>query len=222
MEGGTHNPFAPPFEFLERVFLPVLRKLGVDASLTLEETGFAPAGGGRISAIVKPCAALGILDFHDRGTQVERNITVVSRRLRDHIPARMLDSARELLKWEEGVVESRNAGPGVGACLLVEQRFEHGIELCSSFGETGVMAEKVGHRAAKAMANFIGSGAAVGRCLADQLLLPMALAGQGSFNTMSPDNHVPTNIGVIEKFLPVRFSIEDHARGTKRISCVTV
>jgi len=221
LEGGTHNPFAPPFEFLDRVFLPVLKSLGIDATLTLEETGFAPAGGGRISAVIQPSGKPGVLDLHDRGEPLARSITAVSRRLRDHIPGRMLDAARELLQWEEGQLEPRDAGPGVGACLLVEQRFEHAIELCSAFGEHGVMAEKVAHRAAKAMQNFIGSRAAVGRCLADQLLLPMALASSGSFTTMAPDEHVPTNIGVIEKFLLVRFRIEDLPRGLKRISCET-
>jgi RNA 3'-terminal phosphate cyclase (ATP) len=63
------------------------------------------------------------------------------------------------------------------------------------------------------MNDFIGCGAPVGRCLADQLLLPIALAGGGSFSTMAPDAHVPTNIAVIEKFLPVRFTLTKEARG---------
>ncbi len=64
--------------------------------------------------------------------------------------------------------------------------------------------------------DFISSNAAVGRHLADQLLLPMALAGSGGFTTMVPDDHVPTNISVIEKFLPVKFRIDDADQG-KRI-----
>ena len=85
------------------------------------------------------------------------------------------------------------------------------------FGEQRATAEKLGHRAAKLMQDFIGSKAPVGRCLADQLLLPMALAGDGRIVTMSPDAHVPTNIAVIEKFLPVKFRVQDGERGTKVI-----
>lgn len=54
LEGGTHNPQAPPFEFLDQVFLPAMRRMGFEVSLTLDQTGFAPAGGGRITAQIRP------------------------------------------------------------------------------------------------------------------------------------------------------------------------
>ena len=108
--------------------------------------------------------------------------------------------------------------PGRGVCCLYEAQFENTAELSSSFGETNVTAERVGHRAAKSLQDFIGSQAPVGRHLADQLLLPMALAGSGSFTTMIPDDHVSTNCSIIEKFLPVRFKIEQGERGRCMIS----
>ena len=37
LEGGTHNPFAPPFPFLEQSFLPLLERIGYRATLTLEQ-----------------------------------------------------------------------------------------------------------------------------------------------------------------------------------------
>src|SRR5687768_8335334 len=47
LEGGTHNPMAPPFDFLERVYLPLLERMGPRVSMTLERPGFYPAGGGK-------------------------------------------------------------------------------------------------------------------------------------------------------------------------------
>jgi RNA 3'-terminal phosphate cyclase (ATP) len=89
--------------------------------------------------------------------------------------------------------------------------------MTSAFGETNVTAERVGRKTAKALMDFISSGTAVGRHLADQLLVPMAIAGGGSFTTMVPGNHVPTNISVIEKFLPVKFHIDEEDRGRRVI-----
>lgn len=129
----------------------------------------------------------------------------------------MLDAAVEILPTKDAAVESREPGPGAGICCLVECGFGGARELTSSFGEHGVAAERVGWRAAKLMRDFINAGAPVGRCLADQLLLPMALAGAGRIVTMSPDSHVPANIAVIERFLPVKFGIRDAERGTKSI-----
>lgn len=45
-EGGTHNPLAPPFEFVERAFAPLLRRMGAGLALKLKRPGFYPRGGG--------------------------------------------------------------------------------------------------------------------------------------------------------------------------------
>jgi RNA 3'-terminal phosphate cyclase (ATP) len=55
LEGGTHNPNAPPFDFLAKTFLPVLRRMGAVVEVSLERYGFYPAGGGRFSVAIEPC-----------------------------------------------------------------------------------------------------------------------------------------------------------------------
>lgn len=218
LEGGTHNPMAPPFEFLDRVFLPVLRRMRADVTISLIQSGFAPVGGGVIECEIQPCKNLSSLDFHDRGELKSLHLRVPIRNLPVGIGGRMLDAALKQLPCNDASVEIREPGPGRGVCCLYEAMFENGAELSSSFGETNITAERVGHRAAKNLADFISSEAAVGRHLADQLLLPMALAGSGSFTTMVPDNHVPTNISVIEKFLTNPFKIDQGPRGQRKIS----
>jgi len=218
LEGGTHNPLAPPFEFLERVFLPALRRMGADATIRLVESGFAPAGGGVVGSNIIPGAGLAPCDFHQRGELQRMVIRVPIRNLSAAIGQRMLEAALEKFPGADAAVDVREPGPGRGVCCLVEADFEHAAELTSGFGEQGVTAERIGARAAKAMHDFIGCGAVVGRQLADQLLLPLALAGGGSFTTMAPDAHVATNIAVIERFLPVKFRITEAARGTRLIA----
>lgn len=222
LEGGTHNPLAPPFEFLDRVFLPALRQAGAEASLTLLDTGFAPAGGGAVECRIEPCPKFTPLDLTARAAQEHTRVRVLTRHLPLSIAGRMLDAALEILPSKDAAVESREPGPGAGICCQVECGFGGMSELTTGFGEHGVTAERVGHRAAKTMRDFINSGAPVGRCLADQLLLPMALASEGRIVTQSPDAHVPTSIAVIEAFLPVRFTIRDGERGTKIIEAGAV
>lgn len=217
LEGGTHNPLAPPFEFVDRVFLPAVERMGGKAELNLVTCGFAPAGGGVVECRVEPYKKLTPTDFTKRREVSTTRIRVLTRHLPLAIAGRMLDAALEMIPCKDATVESREPGPGAGLCCLVETDFGDHREMTSSFGERGVTAERVGKLAAKAMRDFLSSNAAVGRHLADQLLLPMALAGSGKLHTMSPDAHVPTNISVIEKFLPVTFSIEDGERGTKHI-----
>lgn len=217
LEGGTHNPLAPPFEFLDRVFLPALRRMGAEVTLTLVESGFAPVGGGIIECEIQHCAELTPVELHDRGELKTLGVRVPARHLPISIPGRILNAALAQFPCDDAMVEIREPGPGRGVCCLYEATFENGSELTSSYGETNVTSERVGRQAAKSMQDFINAGVPVGRHLADQLLLPMALAGCGSFTTTVPDNHVPTNISVIEKFLPVNFEIVEGGRGTRTI-----
>jgi RNA 3'-terminal phosphate cyclase (ATP) len=187
LEGGTHNPLAPPFEFIDRVFLPALRRMGAEATVTLVQSGFAPVGGGVIECEIQPCAKLIPLELHERGELTSIHLRVPICNLNANIGNRMLAAALSQLSCEDAAVEVREPGPGRGVCCLYEAQFENTAELSSSFGETNVTAERVGLRAAKQLQDFIGSQAPVGRYLADQLLLPMALAGSGSFTTMVHD-----------------------------------
>ena len=134
LEGGTHNPLAPPFEFLDRVFLPALRRMGAVATLTLEQTGFAPAGGGAITAAIAPCTAFSPCDFRERGELQSLNIRVPIRNLSKLIGTRMLEAAVAKLPTPDAAVETREPGPGRGVCCLVEAVFEQATELTSSFG----------------------------------------------------------------------------------------
>ncbi len=217
LEGGTHNPMAPPFEFLDHVFLPAIRRMGAEAALRLLETGFAPAGGGIIESTIRPCAGFQPLDLHERGEVESVSARVIIRNLPDTIAEKMLETILDTLPCDETAIERREPGPGRGVACHVLARCGQAVEMASALGEFGVTSEKVGFRAAKSMRNYLGSGLPVWMHLADQLLLPMALAGSGSFSTTNPDKHVPTNISVIEKFLPVKFRIDQEDRGRRVI-----
>ena len=56
LEGGTHNPFAPPFDFLHRSYLPLVNRMGPTVEARLERPGFYPAGGGKFVVTVEPAA----------------------------------------------------------------------------------------------------------------------------------------------------------------------
>ncbi|MCP5548003.1 MAG: RNA 3'-terminal phosphate cyclase [Akkermansiaceae bacterium] len=217
LSGGTHNPLAPPFEFLDRVYLPAVARMGARAELELLETGFAPVGGGSIICRVQPCESLQAIEIAERGGLLSSSIRVPLRHLPVAIGGRILNAAEKAFPCGDVSVEMREPGPGRGVACLVEARFEHGTEMTCSFGEQGVSAEKVGRRAGKLMNDFVGSQAAVGRHLADQLLLPMALAGKGLFTTTAPDDHLPTNIAVIRAFLDISFRVTERSGGVWEI-----
>ena len=58
----------------------------------------------------------------------------------------------------------------------------------------------------------------VGEHLADQLLIPLALAGGGSFATAPLTLHTKTNIEIIKKFLNVDIAVVNSADGNHVIT----
>ena len=60
--------------------------------------------------------------------------------------------------------------------------------------------------------------AGVGSHLADQLLIPMALAGGGSFRTLAPSPHTQANASVVRRFLDVPIVIDREAEDVYRIT----
>src|SRR5205814_10122015 len=89
----------------------------------------------------------------------------------------------------------------------------------SAFGQVGLRAEKIATIAARDARAYLVSRAAAGEHLADQLLLPLALAGAGSFTAEKINMHARTNMKVISEFLPVRFETSEED-GLTRIEVV--
>ena len=88
-----------------------------------------------------------------------------------------------------------------------------------------VKAEAVAGQALREARDYIASGAAVGEHLADQLMLPLALAGGGSFSASTVSRHALTNADVIARFLPVEIVFapaERHSICVVRSTCAPV
>lgn len=218
LSGGTHNPLAPPFDFIERVFLPAMAKMGARADLQLVETGFAPAGGGILQCAITPLK--GQLEQHhfgERGEVMESSLRVISRAMNDSVAQRVITAVQREWPCSAPAIERREEGPGQGLVCLAEVICEHGSEMVAGFGERSVSSENVGRRIGRSMATFLGTRASVGRHLGDQLLLSTALAGGGSYLTTAPDSHLPTNISVVESFLPVTCALADEGGGHFRM-----
>jgi RNA 3'-terminal phosphate cyclase (ATP) len=79
-------------------------------------------------------------------------------------------------------------------------------EVFTGFGEKGVAAEQVAKGAAERARAYLAAPVAVGRHLADQLLLRIALAGGAEFTTLPVSAHFQSHAAIIETFLGRRVS----------------
>ena len=214
LRGGTHNPMAPPFHFIERSFVPLLRRMGADVQLTLRRHGFYPAGGGEVVAEVHPAGGLRPFDLLTRGEPQRVLAEALVAGVPRGVAQRELDTLGQALGWapEQLLVAPLRQNEGPGNALLATLQHASVTEVFTQFGERALPAEEVARRLAAEVRQYANSDAAVGPHLADQLTLPLALAVQASgrpasYTASEITQHAHTNFRVIERFLPVVFEV---------------
>ncbi len=202
IEGGTHNPSAPPFDFLQHAFLPLLRRMGFNVTATLKRPGFYPAGGGAIKIEIGKADAFAPLVLDERGILQSRRAEAVIANLPRQIAERELAvlAQRLELKPEELCVRHEPNASGPGNCVLVIVQYDNLCEVATSFGQVNISSEAVAEEAVRQIRSYIAADTAVGSHLADQLILPMAVAAGGRFNTAAPSQHLLTNADTINRF----------------------
>jgi RNA 3'-terminal phosphate cyclase (ATP) len=208
LRGGTFVPFSPPFHYLAHVYRPACAVFGVELQTELMRWGWMAGGGGVVHVQVNPCRRLVAARFEVSDERRVGGIAAVTN-LPSHIPHRMARRAHNLLLeagFEPAIeaVRERSDGPGAG---LVLWRPQAGF---SSLGRRGLPAEDVAQAAVADFIAFMDNGAAVDRHLADQLLIPMALAhGQSSFTTDVISRHLLTNVQLLRQWLGVSIAVQD-------------
>ncbi|MFV1942144.1 RNA 3'-terminal phosphate cyclase [Pseudomonas luteola] len=209
LKGGTHNPAAPPVDFLQKAWLPLLKRMGAQIELDLIRHGFAPAGGGEMTVVIQP-SRLSPLILEDRGQLVSQQAQALLAGLPESIGTRELNQVAQRLGWSQDNLHTvqLHRAQGPGNVVLIEQQYEAVTEVFAAFGQSRVRAEQVANLAIDELLAFERSGAAVGEHLADQLLLPLLLAGSGRFTCLHASEHLRSNAEVIQRFCPIRIMIE--------------
>jgi len=222
LRGGTHLPHSPSFHYLAYVWQPVARAYGLPVQLTLPHAGFYPEGAGEIVAEVgAPREPPLLVELPARGMLREVRVSSFTGGLPFTIAERQSRAAVAALR-ERGILAEAENRPlpvtrSVGTVTFVLAQFEHTLAGFTALGERGRPAEEVGREAAAALTEFMHTGGALDEHLADQILLPAALLAAGRLGTTTPGitrftaaritDHLTTHARVVERFLPVRVSV---------------
>ncbi len=212
---ATHNPMAPPADFLEKAYLPLVNRLGPRVELQLLRPGFYPAGGGKFTVRVQPTGQLGRLELVDRGRIVARRVHAVVAHLPRHIAERECRTIAQQPGWDEAsfTIADVKDSPGAGNAVMIELEGQHVTEVFIAFGQLGVRAEDVAKEVLRQAEEYLAAGVPVGKHLADQLMLPLGIAayrgsGGGVFRTMDLTPHATTHLEILRQFLELDIHVE--------------
>lgn len=224
VRGGTHAKWAPPYPFLEEAWLPLVRRAGANIHLELRSAGFYPAGGGEIVMRVEPTPDHAWKPLHlgeSSGVLAKLEMKAIVSSLSEAIARRELTAAAELLKdtpLEMASESVRSPGPGNAIWLVARDEVTGLTNVFSGIGDVGVKAEDIGESLARDFLSWRDTGAAVEEHLADQVMLPIALAGAGSYTCSALSLHLRTNLEVIRAFTGHRMKMWDLGNSRHRVT----
>lgn len=202
--GGTHVPWSPPFEFIAEHWLAFLAKMGLQAQVTLQRCGFYPQGGGQIQAVIHPGDEIASLELSERGKlESLRGISVTGNLSLEIATRQKLQALRRLEPlYPQAKIKALQAPAiGKGTYLFLAAQFAQGRGCSSALGAPGKRAEHVADEAVEVLLDHLESQAALDAFIADQLLLPCALAeGISRFTTSKITPHLLTNAQIIQQF----------------------
>lgn len=214
--GGTDVKWSPPYDYLNRVLLPAISKMGAKFSIDLKKRGYYPKGNGFVTfSSNKPRLPLKPLYLVEQSQLQFIKLISHSVNLPKEVALNQLSSARKILLEKlqtdfEELIEFRDTGETNGSGITVVGVFSDGSRIgASALGEKGKPAEKVGKEAAEAFLKELDSEKPVDKFLADQLIPFMAIAkGYSTIECSEITQHILTNISVVEKFLEVKFDLK--------------
>jgi RNA 3'-terminal phosphate cyclase (ATP) len=223
IRGGTHVPWSPCFHYLDWQWRPLLAHIDVPFDLTMTMAGFYPQGGGELRAQIPGGARPRPLKLTECGPPLSiRGISAVANLPRDIAERQRSRAMRRLHTLlsdsEPDVTVEELPAASRGTFLLLLAECEPGQACCAALGARGKRAERVADEAVDALAAFLRSDGAVDPWLADQLLLPLAMAdGPSELRTSEVTEHLLTNTEVIRLFLPVEIGVDGPLGGPANV-----
>ena len=210
--GGTFNPMAPPFSFLETTWRAFLAAFGMPIELSMPAAGFYPKGGGKLTALIAPAVPHCYVNSSRGPLTKLRGVAAVSN-LSDDIARRMEKRATARLRAEGFKCEIERVrwpGPGQGGAISLIAVHEGTVPATFvGLGERGKPSEAVADEAVDQLLAYEAvSGAAVDPHSADQVVLPLAFAPGGSeFTVAEVTEHLRTNVKTIRAFLARQITV---------------
>ena len=215
-KGGTDTSNAPTINYTRNVLLATLKKMGIDASITVHRYGYYPKGMGEVTLTVKPPRNLQPIQLENFGElKTVRGVSVCTFLADRRVAERQANAAREYLS-EKGltndieIVNDTSNPLQKGSSIVLWVETDTGTVLgADAIGELGKLSEAVGKEAAEKLYAEVSAKPTVDTHLADLLIPYMALAEDiSAFLTRRVTEHLETNIWLTEKMLSARFNVK--------------
>jgi RNA 3'-terminal phosphate cyclase (ATP) len=216
LTGGLFQDSAPSAFHMQRVLLPILRRMGAEVHIEILRPGYPPRGQGSLQVETNPqSGSLTPLHLTEQGRVKEiQGVSLASHLEEGKVSARMAEESRRLLD-KHGyrpiiitIDDQHAAQKGAALCLWAETGT--GCLLgADQAGAPGRRSESIAQFVVSSLLEDLATQATTDRHLADQLVLFAALA-KGTSRYLIPrmTDHVRSNLWLVEEILGVKTELK--------------
>jgi RNA 3'-terminal phosphate cyclase (ATP) len=215
IRGGVFQDFAPSVYHLQHVLLPLVRRMGIEATITMERPGYVPRGGGILHLTVHPVRqGLQRLVLEEaRAVEQVWGIALASHLAERRVSQRMAEAARAVLatagyRADITVQEDTSAlQPGAALALFADLTGDARLG-ADQAGAPRRRAEAIGRFVAQHLMEDLQTGATLDRYAADQVIPFAALAaGESRFRIPQITEHIESNAWLAQAFVGAEVTI---------------
>ncbi len=215
-KGGTDTSHAPTINYLKNVLLPALKRMGVEAEISVQKYGYYPKGMGEATMTIKANKHLKPFQLETFGMlETIKGVSLCTYLAERQVAKRQAEAAKDCLSQngynpEIQIVNDQSNPIQKGSSIVLWAQTDTGVIVgADAIGELRKMAEAVGKEAAQKLLSELSAQPTVDVFLADMLIPYIALAqGKSAFVTRTFSEHLESNIWLMEKMLNVKFMIE--------------
>lgn len=198
-KGGTHNPMAPSLTCIKYGFMPLIHKMGGDVELDVEQWGYAPIGGGDWSIKIQP-SCLTPLKLIKQGRLIDSRVRCYLSNIKPSVAERELATYKKSCKTHIEFLDHKfSKAKSTGNLLLHSLVFDDYQTCMTILGRQRVSAEAIAKKLADQVNEYMSTGSTLNSFLADQMMLPLLVAGGGEYTTPEITRHAETNIWTIKE-----------------------
>lgn len=217
LRGGVFQDFAPSVFHLQHVVLPLLARMGLRGTIEMRRPGYVPVGGGILDVAVEPLDGTLAPLVLDQAGPVERvwGVALASHLAERDVAGRIARSATEVLAGAgcRADIETRDDETALqaGAVFALFADLATGSRLgADQAGAPRRPSEAIGKHTARQLLEDVGSGAAIDRFAADQVIAFAAMAdGESRFRIPGPNDHIQSNAWLAHRFLGAEVEVSE-------------
>jgi RNA 3'-terminal phosphate cyclase (ATP) len=215
-KGGTDVSNSPTINYVMHVLLPMLKRMGINTSLTVNKYGYYPKGMGEVTITAEPCSSIKPILLEEFGElKIIKGVSVCTFLAERKVAERQANTANDYLK-ERGhhadiqIINDKSNPLQKGSSLVLWTGTNTDAILgADAIGELRKTSETVGKGATEKLIAEISAKPTVDVHLADMLIPYVALAkGRSAYLVRTMSDHLETNIWLVERILNVKFKVE--------------